>query len=232
MDSLTALLVCDDVDETAVLRLVLQRSGMSVAHAESVERALALTPPPDGQPVVILLATRRGSPRTQVLQARRDRNGFLVVVTGSSDEDDLVQAYEAGADLVVTRPYSARLLAAQLRAQTRRRCGAAVAMLPSLVVGSVRLDPTGRMVQVGSRPQRRLTQLEFRLLQTLMQYAGQTVPTGTIVERVWGFDGAGGMELVRGLVRRLRGKVEADARRPQYIVTDPGIGYRLEEPDR
>jgi len=107
-----------------------------------------------------------------------------------------------------------------------------VQSLPSLVAGPVRLDPGMRMVQVDARPERRLTQLEFRLLQTLMQYPGRTVPTGTIVERVWGFDGAGGLELVRGLVRRLRSKLEVDPRRPQFIITDPGIGYRLEVPER
>jgi len=61
-----------------------------------------------------------------------------------------------------------------------------------------------------------------------MLHVNQTVPTETIVERVWRFDGAGGMELVRGLVRRLWRKVEPNSRDPQYIVTEPGIGYRLE----
>jgi len=230
MDTLPAILVCDDPDEEAILRLVLQRAGLSATDAVSVESAVAHRQV--AQPACIVLATRHGSPRTQVLQVRREWEGFLAVVTSASDEDEQVQAYEAGADLVVLRPYSARLLTAQLRASARRRSGAAVQSLPSLVAGPVRLDPGMRMVQVDARPERRLTQLEFRLLQTLMQYPGRTVPTGTIVERVWGFDGAGGLELVRGLVRRLRSKLEVDPRRPQFIITDPGIGYRLEVPER
>jgi DNA-binding response OmpR family regulator len=70
-----------------------------------------------------------------------------------------------------------------------------------------------------------LTHLEFRLLYTLMTHAGQVIPTERIVENVWGYDGEGNRELVRGLVQRLRSKVEPDPRQPVYILTEAGIGY-------
>jgi two-component system KDP operon response regulator KdpE len=220
-----ALLVCDDIEETALLRFVLQQAGLTVATASGLESGLSTLSerPAD----LLVLATRAGSPRSQVLRARRDSEAPLLVVTNVADEDEQVQVYEAGADLVAARPYSARLLSMQARALLRRGRGGAPAAMPTFAVGSLRLDPSARMVQVGTRPPRRLTQLEFRLLYTLMLFPGQTVATETIVERVWGFDGAGGMELVRGLVRRLRGKVEQDPKRPQFILTEPGIGYRL-----
>jgi DNA-binding response OmpR family regulator len=58
---------------------------------------------------------------------------------------------------------------------------------------------------------------------------GQVIPTETMVERVWGYTGQGDRDLVRGLVSRLRGKVEADARKPHYILTVPGVGYSFQE---
>ena len=87
------------------------------------------------------------------------------------------------------------------------------------------LDPSIRTVQVGDNPAKRLTQLEFRLLYTLMINVGQIIPTDQIVEHVWGYSGEGTRELVRGLVQRLRSKVEPVPRKPEYILTEPGIGY-------
>jgi DNA-binding response OmpR family regulator len=60
-----------------------------------------------------------------------------------------------------------------------------------------------------------------------MMHQGQTLPTEVIVERVWGYTGEGNMDLVRGLISRLRAKVEEDAKNPRYILTIPGVGYRL-----
>jgi len=70
--------------------------------------------------------------------------------------------------------------------------------------------------------------LDLGLLYVLMLHHGQTVPADVAVERVWGYDADAGTELVRGLVRRLRSKIEPDPRRPRYVITEPALGYRLE----
>jgi DNA-binding response OmpR family regulator len=93
--------------------------------------------------------------------------------------------------------------------------------------GELILDPGTRSVQVESNEPKRLTQLEFRLLYTLMTHVGQIIPTESIVEQVWGFSGEGNRELVRGLVQRLRSKVEPDKRNPRYVMTEKGLGYYL-----
>ena len=183
--------------------------------------------PPD----VILVCLRQGSLTTQVRRVRRDTEACLAVISNPFDEDEVCRALEAGADLVVLRPYSARLLTSQLRALLRRGRGSQLGILPLFTVGELTLDPSTRTVRVEDRPPRRLTQLEFRLLYTLVLHRGQTVPTETIVERVWGYGGEGDRSLVRGLIRRLRTKVEVDPRQPQYIVSTPGLGYRLEIPE-
>jgi DNA-binding response OmpR family regulator len=128
-------------------------------------------------------------------------------------------------DEVILRPYSVRLLLAQIRAVLRRSGGVPFFSLPELAQSGLALDPNARTVQVGDSTPNRLTHLEFRLLYTLMTHAGQIIPNERIVESVWGYTGEGNRDLVRGLVQRLRSKVEPDPRQPIYILTEPGIGY-------
>jgi two-component system KDP operon response regulator KdpE len=88
-------------------------------------------------------------------------------------------------------------------------------------------------VQVADRAAARLTQLEFRLLYALMTHPGRVVPSENLVEYVWGYGGDGSQSLVRGLISRLRSKLEPDPSNPKYILTEAGIGYYFEpEPDQ
>ena len=222
---MNAFLFCDDSNETAILTVVLQLAGLTVTPTSDLERTLRSWPE---RPVdLLLLALHHGTLLDQVRRIRATVEVPLVAVSNASDEDSLCQLFEAGADLVVCRPYSARLLSAQLRALLRRGKGTSLSRIPTLTVGGLTLDATARTVQVEDREPRRLTQLEFRLLYTLISHLGQTLPTETIVERVWGYSGEGSADLVRGLISRLRAKVEADPKNPQYIQTVPGTGYRL-----
>ena len=107
----------------------------------------------------------------------------------------------------------------------RRTAGMPFFSLPTLTQSNLVLDPSMRTVQVAKNDPIHLTQLEFRLLYTLMTHVGQIIPTGNIVEHVWGYSGEGNQELVRGLIKRLRTKIEPDQKSPNYILTEPGIGY-------
>ena len=100
-------------------------------------------------------------------------------------------------------------------------------VLPRLNVQEVQLEPDARTVTVLGQEPRRLTQLEFRLLYVLMVNREQVVPVDIIVERVWGYTGQGSRELVRGLISRLRRKIEPDSTTPRFIENVPSIGYRF-----
>jgi len=220
-----ALLVCDEPDESAILTLMLQRVGLTVTSASDLERALRSWAQ---RPVDMVVVSLRGdSPVEQVHQVRQVTEVPLVIISSIRDEDTMSDTYDAGADLAVARPYGVRLLVGQLRALLRRSHGTPFLSLPNLRVGKITLDPSTRTAQVNGRPPRRLTHLEFRLLYTLMIHQGQTLPTETIVERVWGYSGEGNLELVRGLISRLRAKMEENPKDPQFILNVPGIGYRL-----
>jgi DNA-binding response OmpR family regulator len=216
------MLLASNADERAVLSLVLQRAGLAVTTAHNLERAMKtwLDRPAD----LILLAPADGV-LDSIRRTRTDTPVPLVVVVNALDEDAHYCMLDAGADLLIFRPFSARLLIAQVQALMRRAGTVPLFSLPSLSQAGLNLDAANRTVEVAGHRSRRLTHLEFRLLYTLMTHRGQIMPAEVIVERVWGYGGRGDKELVRGLVSRLRSKVEPEPRSPRYVRTVPGIGY-------
>jgi len=224
-----ALLIAEDPDEAAVLSLVLQRAGLAVTSSSSLERAMQswAERPAD----IIMVALHRSEPLAQVQRVRAETEAALVLIAESIEEHERCALLENGADLVIVRPFSARLLIARVRALLRRIGGLPVFSLPTLSLGGLTLDPATRTVQVEAQSPRRLTHLEFRLLYTLMIHRDQVLPPDAIVERVWGYSGEGDRDLVRGLISRLRAKVEVDPRNPQYILTVAGIGYSFRGDD-
>lgn len=224
-----ALLCAQDPDEAAILSLVLQRAGLFVSGANRLESAVKVT---KEQPTkLVLLASRENAPTAQVRRLRSEAQAPLIVIVPQLSEETHIELLEAGADLVIMRPFSARLLIAQVRALLRQTEGITVSGLPTLQIANLTLDPATRSVQVNGDNPRRLTHLEFRLLYTLMVHRGQVMPAEVLVEHVWGYTGQGDRDLVRGLVRRLRAKVEPDPRQPCYVVTVPGVGYSFAPPE-
>jgi DNA-binding response OmpR family regulator len=224
---MVAYLLDHDADEAAVLMVVLQRAGFSARSARDLDRVLQAW---NDQPAeLVVVAIKRGLLASQVgpqiSQIRAQSDVPVVLVTDLLDEDIQIGLYEAGVDLIVTRPYSARLLIAQIRVLMRRTGGLPFFSMPVMALRDLLLDPSAHTVMVADRPAVRLTQLEFRLLYTLMIHPGQVIPSETLVEHVWGFNGQGDRDLVRGLIRRLRAKVEPDPQMPIYIQTIPGVGY-------
>lgn len=220
-----ALLLAHHADESAILRLVLQRAGLSSRVTTDLSKAIQEW---DNQPIdLILLSFRDQIPVDQIRLIRSKTEVPLVIIAPDINEDQHIDLLEAGVDKIVFRPYSARLLIAQLRGILRRARGASIYNLPNLQVGDMTLDPTVRTLQDHTGIEKHLTRLEFRLLYTLMIHNGQVLTTETLVERVWGYSGRGDRDLVRGLIKRLRSKVEPDPSNPRFIVTIPGVGYKL-----
>jgi len=217
-----ALLLAQNADEKALLSLVLQRAGMAVTTAENLERAMRIW---TERPANLILLALSSDPLENVKRIRAETTAPLMAIVSPVNEDAHYNLLEAGADIVISRPFSARVLIAQSRALLRRSGGVALLGLPTLSLANLTLDPATRTVHVEGQTPRRLTHLEFRLLYTLMIHRGQVLPTENIVEQVWGYSGEGNKDLVRGLIRRLRTKVEPDPSNPRYILTVPGIGY-------
>ena len=222
-----AMLLADNADERAVLSLVLQRAGLAVTTAHELERAMKTW---IERPADLIALAMGGDPLEQVRRVRTETPAPIILIVDPVDEEVHYSLLETGADLVIRRPFSARLLIIQTQALMRRAGTVPLFSLPTLSQTGLTLDAVNRVVEIGGKRSRRLTHLEFRLLYTLMTHRGQTLPAEVIVERVWGYSGRGDRELVRGLVSRLRSKVEPDPRRPCYIRTVPGVGYTF-DPD-
>ncbi len=217
-----ALLIAQNPDEKAVLSLVLQRAGLAVTTANDLERAMKSW---QERPADLILLAVSGDPLLAARRVRAETEVPLVEIVDQASEDLHYDLLEARTDLVIPRPFSVRLLIAQVRALMRRAGNVPLSSLSPLSVGGLTLDPATQQVTLAGQEPRRLTHLEFRLLHNLMIHHGQILPTEIIVERVWGYSGRGDKELVRGLVSRLRAKVEPDPRNPHYILTLPGVGY-------
>lgn len=223
-----ALLFAPDPDEAAVLTLLLQRAGFEVRLIPEADRLLQRWQERPAELFFLTLIDEKSLNEDVIAQVRVETLAPIVVMLERAGEARQVALLEAGADLVLARPYSPRLLVAQLRALMRRSAGLPFFSIPQLSQSGVTLDPSKRTVRVGEGQPARLTQLEFRLLYALMTHGGRVIPAENLVEYVWGYGGEGSRSLVRGLIQRLRAKIEPDPSKPRYIVTEAGIGYYFE----
>ena len=220
-----AFLISSYQDEASILSVLLQHAGMNVRTCHDLDSALNTWPEQALDLVVLTLQDEPNHAQMVLRQMRGLTAAPVIVIAEVLTEDMQIQLLDAGADLVLIRPYGIRLLAAQVYALLRRGASMPYFSLPELRQGDVLLDPSSRSVHVAALPPKHLTQLEFRLLYTLMTHAGKIMPSETLVEYVWGYSGEANRELVRGLVQRLRAKLEPDPQEPRYILTEPGIGY-------
>jgi len=222
-----AIVFSPHLEESRVFQVILQQAGFIIRSAHSLDQAIEAWPENPADLILIVLSGEHIKSLSQIKQLRAHTAAPILLISEPLTEDLFVSYLESGADLVVIRPYHVRGLLAQIQAVMRRSGGVPLFSLPTLTQIDVVLNPAERTVQVGNGEAKRLTQLEFRLLYTLMTHIGQIIPTEQIVEYVWGYTGEGNRELVRGLVQRLRSKVEPSPRDPRYILTEPGIGYKF-----
>lgn len=215
-----------DTDEREILNLILRHTGLAVATTQELERVAVnwLERPAD----IIVVSTGDSCDLAKPIEAVRAVTEVpLLIITEPLEERQLCALLEAGADLLLARPVAPRVLAQYIRTLLRRAGGVPNFVLPQLDLNEIQLDPATRTVTVDGQEPQRLTQLEFRLLYVLMTNRDHVVPTEIIVERVWGYTGEGNRDLVRGLISRVRRKVEPNPDSPRFIQTIPGTGYRF-----
>ncbi len=217
-------LIADNLDEKEIYSFILRRTGMAVSFGSDISRMVASwnEKPAD----CIVLALNGAVPLQQMQKIRAVSQTPVLMVLDPLTESEYCDLLDEGVDIVLQRPVSARVLAAQARVLMRRSASVPYYVLPSLKQKDLELDSAAHMISWKGEAPVRLTQLEFRLLYTLMTHPGQVVPTEVIVERVWGYSGEGNRDLVRGLMSRLRRKIECDEGE-QFLETIPGVGYRF-----
>jgi two-component system, OmpR family, KDP operon response regulator KdpE len=152
----------------------------------------------------------------------------IIVLTVRDEEDDKVEALDAGADDYVTKPFQIRELTARLRSAIRRAKTLPATPDSLTVIGSIMLDPTRYHVEKGGQ-EIHLSPKEFEMLRYLMQHAGRPVPHNRLLTSIWGPEYGNEREYLRVLISQLRKKIEDDPAHPTYILTESYIGYRFRE---
>jgi two-component system KDP operon response regulator KdpE len=223
------LVIEDEPGIRAVLRLLLEAERYRVIEAGDGARGEieARTHKPD------LLLIDLGLPDEDgVAVIRRVRKWSpvpIVVLSARALESHKVSALDAGADDYVTKPFSAPELLARVRAGLRRSSRGADA-LPALSLGGAQVDLT-RRAAIGPAGTIHLTPLEYRVLDCLARQDGMIVTSHQLLREVWGPDRVDDSGALRVCIKGLRDKLEPDPRRPRFLVTEAGIGYRLRTGD-
>jgi len=218
------LVVDDEPQIVRGLRVVLRNAGFEVDAAGTKEEALdALSHrPPDA--VLLDLVLPDGSGVDVCRQVREWSRVPIVVVSAVGDEREKVRALDAGADDYVTKPFGSQELAARLRAVLRRASDSGSE--PAIEIGDLVIDLADRRVSRGGE-QIHLTPIEFDLLRVLAQNRGRLVTHRQLLHEVWGPSYGDETHYLRVHVAHIRRKLEVDPARPRYLITEPGVGYRL-----
>jgi two-component system, OmpR family, KDP operon response regulator KdpE len=220
------ILVIDDEPQIRrIMRTTLITAGYEVDDAKTAEEGLLKVR--EFRPDLVLLDINM--PGMGGLAAcrelRADQNVAIIMLTVHNTEAAKVEALDAGADDFVTKPFSTPELLARIRAALRRIPVGQSA--PSrLGIGDLTIDFAARTVTRGTSSAH-LTPKELDLLRYLTQHANEAVPHRELLQAVWGPDYGDQVDYLRAFIKSLRKKVEPDPEHPQYIMTEPWIGYRF-----
>ncbi|MET4171915.1 two-component system KDP operon response regulator KdpE [Bradyrhizobium sp. LA6.1] len=221
------LVIDDEPPIRKLLRMGLTTQGYEILEAPNGKTALEkLTE----EPALIILDL--GLPDIQgheLLRTIRARNEAvpIVVLSSRGDEAGKVQALDLGADDYLTKPFGMDELLARLRAALRHQLQVQ-GERPVFRTGDLSVDLVRRIVKLGERDVK-LSPKEYDLLRVLVQHAGKVLTHRFLLKELW--DELTDAQYLRVYVRQLRQKIEADPERPQYVLTETGIGYRLKAGD-
>jgi two-component system KDP operon response regulator KdpE len=219
------LVVDDEPQIRRIMRMTLTGAGYEIDDAKTAEEALRKVR--EFRPDLVLLDINMPgmSGLSACREIRGDTNIAVIMLTVRNSEQDKVEALDAGADDFVTKPFSTPELLARIRAALRR-VPAGQASAGRLKVGTLDIDFTGRSVANGGKSAH-LTPKELDLLRYLTQHANHAVPHRELLQAVWGPDYGDQVDYLRVFIKNLRKKVEANPEQPEYITTEPWVGYRF-----
>jgi two-component system KDP operon response regulator KdpE len=225
--ALRVLVIDDEPPIRKLLRMGLGTQGYRVIEAENGQSALDhMREKPDLVILDLGLPDMQGLELLRTMRTRDERVP-IVVLSSRDDETAKVQALDLGADDYVTKPFGMDELLARIRAALRHQLQVQ-GERPIFRVGDLSVDLVRRIVKIGDK-EVKLSPKEYELLRLLVQYAGKVLTHRFLLKELW--SDLTDAQYLRVYVRQLRQKVEADPQRPQYILTETGIGYRLRAPE-
>lgn len=225
-DGTTVLVVDDDHKLISLVRMYLEREGYRVVAAYDGPQALALFERYHPGFVILDVMLPRLDGIAVCRRLRRQSAVPILMLTARVDEVDKLVGLSVGADDYVTKPFSPRELVARVRA-ILRRAGGPERTPPRIVRGDLVMDVERHEVFVGRRPVR-LTAIEYKLLQALMEFPGRAFTRDQLLTHVYAFDEVVVVDRAVDVhIGKLRDKLGDDPARPRYIETVRGLGYKL-----
>jgi two-component system, OmpR family, KDP operon response regulator KdpE len=225
----SVLVIDNDPQIRRMMRVTLVGHGFEVGDArggaEGLERLRC-----SRYDLVLLDINMPGMSGVEVCrQVRSTSDIAIIMLTVRASERDKTEAFDAGADDFVTKPFGFPELLARMRATLRRRGRPLESECSRLRLGDTEIDFEARQVQVKDEEER-LTPKEWDVLQYLAAHANRTVTHRELLRGVWGSDAGDEKEYLRVFINRLRKKLEISPAHPEYLLTEPWMGYRLRLP--
>ena len=224
---LAVVLIEDEPQIRRFLRASLASQGYRLFEAATGQEGLveAATRQPD---LIILDLGLPDMDGFEVIRQLREWTAIpIIILSARGQERDKIAALDAGADDYVSKPFGVGELLARMRVAGRhaaRNPGDPTETTFSL--GELHVDLVHRQVTVAGNPVH-LTPIEYRLLTTLIRHAGKILTHQHLLKEVWGPNQTEQSQYLRVYIAQLRRKLEADPARPRYVLTEPGVGYRL-----
>jgi two-component system KDP operon response regulator KdpE len=224
---LRILVIDDEPPIRKLLRVGLSAHGYQIVEASNGKMALDLLSEqaPDLVILDLGLPDMAGHELLRTIRARND-SVPIVVLSSRDDETGKVQALDSGADDYVTKPFGMDELLARMRAALRHQLQIH-GERPIFRAGDLSVDLVRRIVKIGDK-EIKLSPKEYDLLRILVQHAGKVLTHRFLLSQLW--SDLADAQYLRVYVRQLRQKIETDPERPQYILTETGVGYRLRAP--
>jgi two-component system, OmpR family, KDP operon response regulator KdpE len=222
------LVVDDEPPMRKLLRMGLSTQGYDILEAPNGKAALKLVEQnPDLVILDLGLPDIEGHELLEMIRGRNERVP-IVVLSSRGDEAGKVLALDLGADDYITKPFGMNELLARIRTALRHQLQVHEEERPMFRTGDLLVDLVRRIVKIGDR-EVKLSPKEYDLLRVLVQHAGKVLTHKFLIGELW--DETVDAQYLRVYVGQLRKKIETDPERPQYILTETGIGYRLRSSD-
>jgi two-component system KDP operon response regulator KdpE len=226
-DGPTVLIVEDDAETRAALVRELATRGYRTTEAEDGRSALARWESHRPDLVLLDLGLPDIDGQELLVKLRDWLKAPIIVLSARSQDAQKIQALTHGADDYLTKPFSSGELLARIHVALRHAAGASSgAESPTFEVLDLKADLAARRVFVRGE-EVHLTRIEYKLLTTLIRYAGRVLTHPFMLEEVWGKDHIEKTQHLRVAMAGLRRKIEADPAQPRHILTEQGVGYRL-----
>ena len=222
----TILVIEDEPTIRKVLSISLESAGYKMVECDNGKEGIRLSASVKPDLIILDLGLPDIDGKQVISGIRQWTQIPIIVCSVRNADEEVIKAFETGADDYITKPFNSDVLLARIHANLRKAATQETG-LPELVNGSIRMDLVRHEVfRDGEKIM--LTPKEYNLLRYLLVHRGKMLTHRQILKEVWGDAHIEDMQYLRVYISQLRDKVEDDPAAPQYIVTEPGIGYRME----